>query len=60
MEMPKKLYTFAVHYFQEYGKTLEKFLDEYFPSADFGPRATIGLNREDHIGAADPALRVEI
>jgi DNA-binding transcriptional LysR family regulator len=57
MEAPKKLYTFAVHYFQEYGKTLQTFLDEYFPPVDFGPRATIGLNREDHIGAADPALR---
>ena len=59
MEMPRKLYNFAVHFFQEYGKTLSDFMDSYFPPADFGERKTIGLNREENIGMADPAIREE-
>ncbi len=57
MEMPKRLYNFAITYFQEYGKKLQAFMDEYFPATDFGPRKSIGLNREENIGAADPAIR---
>lgn len=56
MEQPKKLYNFAVSYFQEYGTKLQTFLDEYFPPMDFGPRKGIGLNREELIGAVDPAI----
>lgn len=56
MEMPKKLYNFAIHYFQDYGRRLQAFMDEYFPPADFGHRKSIGLNREENIGVADPAI----
>lgn len=59
MEQPKRLYSFAVTYFQEYGKTLQAFLDDYFPPADFGPRKGLGLNREENIGVADPAIHPE-
>lgn len=59
MEQPKRLYNFAVTYFQEYGKTLQAFLDDYFPPVDFGPRKGLGLNREENIGVADPAIRPE-
>lgn len=54
---PKKLYNFAVSYFQEYGKVLSDFLDSYFPAMDFGPRKSIGLNREELIGVADPSAQ---
>lgn len=56
MEQAKKLYSFAISYFQEYGKTLSAFLDDYFPKVDFGPRKSIGLNREENISAPDPAI----
>ena len=56
MEQPKRLYNFAVTYFQEYGRTLQAFLDDYFPPVDFGPRKGLGLNREENIGVADPAI----
>ena len=59
MEMPKKLYNFAVSYFQNYGKRLQQFMDGYFPPADFGCRKSIGLNREENISAADPAVYLE-
>lgn len=55
MEQPKKLYNYAVKFFQGYGKTLRDFLDDYFPPVDFGQRKTIGLNREDNISAPDPS-----
>ncbi len=57
MEAPKRLYSFAIEYFQQYGVTLQKFLEDYFPAMDFGPRISIGLNREDNIGAVDPSIR---
>lgn len=56
MEQPKKLYNFAITYFQDYGKKLQAFLDTYFPPMEFGPRKGIGLNREELIGAVDPAI----
>ena len=59
MEMPKKLYNFAVHFFQDYGKLLQTFLDQYFPPMDFGERKSIGLNREENIGMPDPAQESE-
>jgi LysR family transcriptional activator of glutamate synthase operon len=59
IEQPKKLYNFAINYFEQYGRTLQQFLDDYFPAADFGPRKSIGLNREENIGAPDPAIRDE-
>ncbi len=57
METPRRLYNFAVGFFREYGKELSAFLDGYFPPRDFGPRKSIGLNREENIGMADPAVR---
>lgn len=60
MEQPRRLYNFAVTYFQEYGKALQHFLDDYFPPADFGPRKGLGLNREENIGVPDPALRTDL
>jgi DNA-binding transcriptional LysR family regulator len=57
IEQPKKLYNFAITYFEQYGKELQQFLEDYFPKADFGPRKSIGLNREENIGAPDPAIR---
>lgn len=57
MEQSKKLYNFAVSYFQDYGKTLSDFLKDYFPPMDFGPRKSIGLNRVENISAPDPAVR---
>lgn len=59
MEAPKRLYNFAIDYFQQYGVTLQKFLEDYFPPSDFGPRISIGLNREDNIGAVDPSMRLD-
>lgn len=59
MDQPKKLYNFAVGYFEEYGRKLQDFLDCYFPPADFGPRKCLGLNREENIGVPDPADRTE-
>lgn len=56
MEQAKKLYNFAISYFQEYGKSLSAFLDDYFPAMDFGPRKSIGLNREENIASPDPAV----
>ena len=55
LEQPKRLYNYAVSFFQEYGKTLSSFLDSHFPPMDFGPRKSIGLNREDNISAPDPS-----
>lgn len=60
MEQPKKLYNFAVSYFQEYGKTLQAFMDDYFPTVDFGPRKGLGLNREEIMNAPDPFQRTDI
>ena len=57
MEMPKKLYNFAVTFFRDYGRQLQAFTDAYFPPMDFGDRKTIGLNRQDLIGAPDPSNR---
>jgi DNA-binding transcriptional LysR family regulator len=57
IEQPKKLYNFAISYFEQYGQELRRFLDDYFPEVDFGPRKSIGLNREENIGAPDPAIR---
>ena len=53
---PRKLYNYAISYFEEYGKTLASFTDSCFPPADFGPRKGLGLNREDNIGVPDPAI----
>ena len=53
METPRRLYSFAIRFFREYGVTLQTFLDSYFPPMDFGERKTIGLNREELIGAPD-------
>lgn len=58
MEQSKKLYNYAVGYFEEYGKRLQEFLDGYFPPMDFGSRKNLGLNREENIGVPDPAVRV--
>ena len=58
MEQPRKLYNFAVTYFQEYGKTLQTFMDDHFPKVDFGPRKGIGLNRAENINSPDPSLHV--
>ena len=55
MEQPKKLYNYAISFFREYGETLKQFLDDYFPAMKFGPRKSIGLNREDNISAPDPS-----
>ncbi len=58
MEQPRKLYNYAVSYFEEYGKQLQAFMDSYFPPMDFGDRKNIGLNREENIGVPDPAIRL--
>ena len=55
LEQPKRLYNYAVSFFQEYGETLSSFLDSHFPPMEFGPRKSIGLNREDNISAPDPS-----
>ena len=55
LEQPKRLYNYAISFFREYGKTLSSFLDAHFPPMDFGPRKSIGLNREDNIAAPDPS-----
>lgn len=55
MEQPKRLYNYAISFFREYGETLKQFLDDYFPAMKFGPRKSIGLNREDNISAPDPS-----
>ncbi len=60
MEMPRRLYSYAVRYFRDYGRTLQEFMDDYFPPADFGERKSLGLNREEHIGAIDPTGREDI
>lgn len=57
MEQSKKLYNYAVSYFEEYGKRLQAFLDSYFPEMDFGSRKNLGLNREENIGIPDPSVR---
>jgi len=59
MEMPKKLYNFAIRYFRAYGKELQAFMDSYFPPADFGQRKSIGLNREENMNRADPMVRTD-
>lgn len=59
MEQPKRLYNYAVSYFQQYGNKLQAFMDDYFPLMDFGPRKGIGLNREENIGVPDPAQHSE-
>lgn len=55
LEQPKKLYNYTISFFREYGDTLHNFLDNYFPTVDFGPRKSIGLNREENISAPDPS-----
>lgn len=57
IEQPRRLYSYAISYFEEYGKTLQAFLDSHFPPMDFGPRKGLGLNREENIGVPDPAIR---
>ncbi len=57
MEQPRKLYSYAVSYFEDYGRRLQAFMDSYFPPADLGARKSIGLNREENIGVPDPANR---
>ncbi len=57
MEQSKRLYNFAVRFFQEYGTILSAFVNNYFPDMQFGPRKSIGLNREENIAAPDPAVR---
>lgn len=57
MEQQRRLYQFAISYFQDYGQILEAFLNDYFPPMDFGPRKGIGLNREENIGVPDPSVR---
>ena len=56
MEAPKRLYNFAVTFFQDYGNQLQAFMDNYFPPMDFGVRKSIGMNREENINMADPAV----
>ena len=57
MEAPRQLYSFAISFFQDYGRRLQAFTDSYFPPMDFGPRKSIGLNREENINRADPTIR---
>lgn len=59
LEQPRKLYNYAVSYFEDYGKKLQAFLDNYFPPMDFGPRKGIGLNREENIGVPDPSTQAD-
>lgn len=58
MEQSKKLYNYAVNYFEEYGQRLQAFLDSCFPTVEFGDRKSIGLNREENIGVPDPSNRL--
>ena len=59
MEMPKKLYNFAIAFFKDYGSRLQAFYDGYFPPRELGPRKSIGLNREENINMVDPAVRMD-
>ena len=54
LEMPKKLYDYAVEFFRDYGRQLQEFVDGYFPPMEFGERKSIGLNREENIGSPAP------
>ena len=54
LEMPKRLYDYAVEFFRDYGRQLQEFVDSYFPQMEFGERKSIGLNREENIGSPAP------
>ena len=59
LEMPKKLYDYALEFFRDYGARLQAFVDDYFPPMEFGERKSIGLNREENIGTPAPPMTEE-
>ena len=56
MEQSQRFYNFALNYFEQYGTTLQDFLNSYFPPVSFTRKRGIGLNNPEHINGPDPTI----